>query len=96
MPTPGLKPTHALLLIFDQLTQRNLEQGYHTVSPDCVGGKFRSAVQNDFAQDGAYIIPQPEGISILHQEGSNTPVDAVGAITLGGVFLGQISSGSTR
>ena len=38
------------------------------------------------------IVAQLEDLGILHQEGSHAPVDAVGAVALGGVGLGKVGT----
>ena len=40
------------------------------------------------------VVSQLEDLRVFHQEGGHAPVDAVGAVALGGVGLGEVGGGS--
>ena len=76
--------------------QRVQPQGnarHAAVRLDYIGGKLRHASQHGAAQAwNEYPVAQGKGRGIIRQQRRHAPVDAVGAVTLGGIFARQIGA----
>ena len=54
-----------------------------------IGDNIVRPFQHRLPQSGdEHIVPQGKDRGVLHQEGDDAPVDAVGAVALGGVLAG--------